>query len=220
MKTKLDFRLLEVSMELNTLEQHLELIEEEIEREQGEARSVMEANILKLESNDEAEWSILEQRYYHQVDFVLPRVLRNPFLVSLFAVYESAVTEIAKLVQRKKCAKISIDDLKGDLLKRSKKYYEHVLQFQLTTGNDSWRRLMLLSDLRNAIAHTNGRLDMVSNSTRERIMKIEGVKEELGCLVVEGAFLRETFEFVKRDLEGLVERYKEWDTANRARTVA
>ena len=220
MKITLDFRLLEVSTELSTLEEHLELIEDQIERGQGQAWSRRKAKMLDLEPDDEAEWSLLQQEYYYQVNFVHPRVLRNPFLVSLFAVYESAVTEIAKLIQQKKGLALSIDDLKGDLLKRSKKYYEHVLQFQLSLGNENWQRVMLLSDLRNAIAHTNGRLDMVSKRTRERILKSKGVREELGCLVVEGAFLKETFAFVKNDLEGLVERYKEWDTATRASSVA
>ena len=215
MEIKLDFRLLEVSMELSTLEKHLELIETQIERGQEEAWSSRESKTIELEADDEAEWGFIVQEYHYEVDFVLPRVLRNPFLVSLFAVYESTVTEVAKAMQQKKGARISIDDLKGDFLKRSKNYYKHILQFQLSLSNDSWQRLMLLSDLRNAIAHTNGRLDIVSTRTRERILKIEGAKEELGCLVVEGAFLKETFAFVKDDLEGLVGRYKEWDTATR-----
>ena len=159
MEIILDFRLLEVSMELSTLEKHLELIEAQIERGQEEAWSRREAKMMELESDDEAEWSLIVQEYDYEVDFVLPRVLRNPFLVSLFAVYESTVTEIAKAMQQKKSAGISIDDLKGDFLKHSKNYYGHVLQFQLSLSNDNWQRLMLLSDLRNAIAHTNGRLD-------------------------------------------------------------
>ena len=162
MEIILDFRLLEVSMELSTLEKHLELIEAQIERGQEEAWSRREAKMMELESDDEAEWSLIVQEYDYEVDFVLPRVLRNPFLVSLFAVYESTVTEIAKAMQQKKSAGISIDDLKGDFLKHSKNYYGHVLQFQLSLSNDNWQRLMLLSDLRNAIAHTNGRLDIVS----------------------------------------------------------
>lgn len=211
----LDFRFLEVSMELSTLEKHLELIEAQIERGQEEAWSRREAKMMELEPGDEAEWSLIMQEYDYEVGFVLPRILRNPFLVSLFAVYESTVTEIAKAIQQQKGAGISIDDLKGGFLKRSKNYYEHVLQFQLSLSNDNWQRLMLLSDLRNAIAHANGRVDRVSTRTIERILKSGGSKEELGFLVVEGTFLKETFAFVKDDLESLVERYKEWDTATR-----
>ena len=214
MKIELDFRLLEASMELSTLDQHLALIEAQIERGQKEARSTMEAKTRELEPNDEAEWTFIVQEYHYQVDFVLPRALRNPFLVSLFAVYESTVTEIAKIMQKKKGVGISIEDLKGGFLKRSKKYYEHVLQFQLFLSNDSWQRLMLLSDLRNTIAHTNGRLDIARTKTRERILKSGGAREELGFLVVEGTFLKETFAFVKDDLESLVGRYKECDSAN------
>ena len=212
---KFDFRLLEVSMELITLETHLELIEAQIERGKKKAWLSREAKMMELEPDDEAESSFIVQEYDYQVGFVLPRVLRNPFLVSLFAVYESAVTEIANAMQRKKDVGISLDDLKGDFLKRSKIYYKHVLQFQLALSNDSWQRLMLLSDLRNAIAHTNGRLDRISSRPRQKILKSGGAKGKLGCLVVEGAFLKETFAFVKNDLESLVKRYKEWDTATR-----
>ena len=212
----LDFRLLEVSMELSTLEEHLKLIEDQIELGRKKAQSVMETEIQKLESGDQAEWDIPMQEYYYYVNIVLPRVLRNPFLVSLFAVYESAVTEIANLIQSRMGIEASMDCSRGTLLECFKKHYKHTLQFQLSLDNDRWRRLVLLSDLRNAIAHANGRLDMVHASTRERILKAAGVRKELDYLVVEGAFLKETFIFVKEDLEGLVRRYKEWVAASNA----
>ena len=215
MSINLDFRLLEVSMELIALEKHLELIESQIEQQQKEAQSVMEAKIFELGLDSETEWDLPRQEFCYYVDSVLPRVLRNPFLVSLFAVYESAVTEIAKLIQAREGTKTSICDLNGRVLKRYKKYYENVLQFQLSLGNDSWQRLILLSDLRNVIAHTNGRLDLVDKRARKEILMTAGVKDELGYLVVEGDFLKETFALVKEDLEGLIRRYKEWDTTTR-----
>ena len=46
-----------------------------------------------------------------------------------------------------------------------------------------------------------------------------GVSEYLGCIVVDANFLRESFMLVKEELEGLVERYKQWDTGNRASSV-
>ena len=67
MKIKLDFRLLEVSMELSTLEKHLEVIEAQIERGQEEAWLGREAKTLELEPDDEAEWSLILQEYYYQV---------------------------------------------------------------------------------------------------------------------------------------------------------
>ena len=215
MKIEFDFRLLDVSLELSTLEKNLELIEGQIESSRQAAKHTLEAKRGELPPDDEAEWDLLRQEYDYEVDFVLPRVLHNPFLVSLFAVYESAVKEIAKLIQKKQGARISLEDLKGDLLNRAKKYYDQVLQFDLSKSNDHWQRLMLLSDLRNAIAHTNGRLDLIKAGTKQKILKSDGVREYFDRVLVEPTFLRETFTMVKDDLESLVARYKAWDTANR-----
>ncbi len=215
MSILVDFRLLEVSMELDTLEKYLELIEEEIKRGQEAAKEELEAKTREL-SLDEVEWDILRQDYRHQVEFVRPRILRGPFLVTLFAVYETSVTEVASRIQKKRSGQISLDDIKGDLLNRAQKYYKHVLQFELSSNNKRWERLTVLADLRNAIAHTNGRLDMIEEKKREKILKINGVEDKLGFVIVSGAFLRETFTLVKDDLEDLVARYKEWDTADKA----
>ena len=217
-KIVLDLRLLEVSMELSTLGKQLELIENQIKQSQEGAKIYLEENLQKLSSNDEAEWEaewdLLRQEYDYQVDFVLPRVLRNPFLVSIFAVYESAITEIAKLIQEKQGGKIALDDLKGDLLERSRKYYSHVLQFELSKSNVSWERLKLLSKIRNTIAHRNGRIDMIPEGTRKKILQSRGVRNTHGFVVVDDAFLRETFNLVKDELEDLVARYKEWDATD------
>ena len=221
-----DFRLGGVSEELYTLEKHLELIEEEIKRGEEAAKAELDVKVRPLYLNDR-ELSLDEQdeehyyrgEYYYQIDFVLPRVLRGPFLVALFAVYETAVTEVASHIQKKRGGQILLNDSKGDLLNRAKKYYKNVLEFELSSNNKSWERLTVLSELRNAIAHTNGRLDMIGEKKRkkmEKILNIDGVKDELGFVIISEAFLRETFTLVKYDLEDLVARYKEWDTAAKA----
>ena len=97
------------------------------------------------------------------------------------------------------------------------KYYRYVLQFELSTDNESWKRLKLLYDLRNAMAHANGRLDMVKGDKRKkRILSERGVEDRYGFIVVSGDFLRETFEVVKGEVSGLTGRYGKWDKDNRA----
>ena len=206
-------------MELSTLETHIELIEEQITRGEEAAERQFRDKWRELNCDDEAEWDLLRQERDYQVDFVLPRVLRVPFLVTLFTVYEAAVTEVASLVQKKTGIQISIDDLKGGLLDRAKKYYGSVLQIQLSQDDRHWQRISLLFDLRNSIAHTNGRLDLVKSQRKWKILLNPGVSEYLGCIVVDADFLRESFMLVKEELEGLVERYKQWDTGNRASSV-
>lgn len=212
----IDFTLLDVEMELSILEDQVELIEEQIQRGRKTAKRELVARVGELSFDDEAEWARLHQEHDFQVDFIIPRILRCPPLVTLFAVYESAVKEIAGLVQKRQGRRISIDDLKGDLLTRAKKYYKHVLHFKLSRSDQHWQQITVLSDLRNVIAHTNGRLDVLSEERRAKILKIDGVEDKMGYLVVNGAFLRDTFALVREDLEDLVARYKELDKSDEA----
>ena len=214
----LDFRLLGVSMELVVLERHLDIIEKQIEQGRktaGDQVRIKSEGLDPDNPDDAAEHSLLIQERNFEVDFVHPRVLRGPFLVTLLAVYESAVTEIARRIQKSRDTRVSLDDIRAsDFLSQSKKYYEGVLQFELSTSNKRWQRIILLSKLRNVIAHANGRLETIGVKKAEELLKWPSVSEELDCIVVSDVFLRETFGAVKDDLEDLVERYKEWDSAN------
>ena len=212
MTITIDFRLTGVAVELIMLQEYLNLVEESIKRSQQEAADKRDAIVKKFPDD----WDLASHDYCYQVEVMLPRILRGPFLVALFAVYESSVTEIASLIQKKQKQPIALDDIKGDLLDRAQKYYKHVLHFELSKSNRHWQRLVLLSDLRNAIAHTNGRIDMIRSGTKKKILKNQGVEEKFGYVIVTEAFLRETFELVNEDLEDLVARYKKWDTENPA----
>ena len=214
--SQLDFRLLEVSGELYALEDHLRLIEGEMERIQKDERARVDEYI-KTEGlcPDDPEWHVALQEYDHRIDFLLPRFFRGPFLVALYAVYESAVTEIAKLIQEKKSQNITINDLKGDFLERAKKYYKHILKFDLYSEEKVWHRVKMLSELRNAFAHANGRLEILNKKSRDIIQKWEqqklGISNYYGYIICEASTVKNIFGTVRTSLEDLVTRYKRWD---------
>ncbi len=219
-KIVVDFRLLEVGIELTTLKEHLKRIEDQIEQRKKEI--ALELEEVRRLYDDYAEWDLARQELNIEIEieFSLPHILRGPFLVTLFSVYESAVTEIAGLIQKKQGQQIGIDDLKGDLLNRAKRYYKHILEFALSINNEHWKRLMILLDLRNIVAHENGRLEMVSREQRRKILRYEGANESYDYLVVSRDFLSETLALVTDELEDLVARYREWDTAFRQRDLS
>ena len=111
----------------------------------------------------------------------LPRVYRSPFIVVLFAVYETAVTEIADLIQS---GQGQTRDLKRgggnvDFLTKAKAYYRDVLGMELSRNEDHWKRLEVLREVRNVIAHTNGRFEMASNKQKE-VLRKEGLAHGYG----------------------------------------
>jgi len=212
-----DFRLLEVSLEMSALEDHLELIENQIAT-LGRLERIALDDFIKSQhpSPDGFERAEAYYGYYHKVDALLPRLFRGPFIVSLYAAYETAVTEIARLIQETLAHPLSLNDIRaGTFLERASKYYRHVLNFELCRDNIGWQYITMLSAFRNAIAHTNGRWDMLNDSTKHRIEQWKkeraGVEIVEGYIVVDSAFLKKTFGHVRDALTDLIDRYKQWD---------
>lgn len=217
MTINIDFRLVDVTMELLVLEDHINLIETQL----AELEKEKQEEYLKKKkfAEDPFEWDEANSEYYKMVEFILPRFFWGSFILSLYAVYETAVTEIACLMQATKAESKSIDDSRGDFLKRAKEYYKNIIQFDLCNSNNTWQRIKMLADIRNAIAHANGRLDMLKTGTRHKIESLAekdiGVSIWGNYFLVTAEFSKETFKLIRLSLEDLVERYKAWDSKNR-----
>jgi len=179
MKINVDFRLLDVSLELHALEDHYELIEKQISH-LSHSEKVSLGEYLKKENltPEGPEWDLAIQECDHKVEFLLPRFFWGPFIVSLYAVIETSVIEIARLIQQSQKQGIAINDLRGDFLERAKKYYKNVIKFELCSDTTIWQRIKILAEVRHVIAHANGRLDMLNENTRKRIEALE--KQNLG----------------------------------------
>jgi hypothetical protein len=215
-----DFRLLEVSGELYALEDHLRLIEDQMQQTKKTEELRVEQYIRKEGlSPDDFEWQELRDEYNYRMDCLLPRLFRGSFLLALYAVYESAVTEIAGLIQKGESQEISINDFKGDFLGKAKKYYGDILGFQLYEEENEWCRVTMLSKLRNAFAHANGRLEMLKDRSKRTIKTWErqnlGISTYNGFVVCDSGIVADIFDVVRKSLENLISRYRTWDDARR-----
>ncbi len=216
---ELDFRLLEIDCELDALEDYLQIIEAHMESLAKAERTRFEVRIQEKHlSPDDPERQEAVSECEHQIEVFLPRFFRGPFLVTLYAVYESAITEIARLIKGKQSQGISLDDFRGDFLKRAKKYYDHVLKFQLYTVNRAWQSIQMLSTIRHAIAHENGRMEMLNSDAKKKIRNWErqklGIAVYGGYLVFEARFVADIFQTVRASLKDIIKRYKERDDNN------
>lgn len=225
----LDFRLSDAEAELEMLAEHLQLIENHIERIQKEERREFDRKVeeigktykcanltAELIEERRVEEEIASKEYELRINDP-PLFLRGPFLVSLYAVYESVVTEIACLIRDKQSQQIKIDDLRGNFLERAKKYYKHILHFDLYSNEKAWQQIKRLSDLRNAFAHANGRVDRLNRKSKEKIEKWNGQKKIgisitiFGHVICEADIVADIFGVVRDSLKDLIKRYKHWD---------
>ena len=216
------FLLHEVPLELSILSEQLEAIAESVALGDKKAREELDKKMSELAANHQAspeDELFAWWEYNNQTSFVIPLIYRNPFLVSMYAVYEAVVTDVSRLMRKEQKQAISIDDLKGGFLARSHKYYRHIINFELTNNDTAWEQLKNLSRLRNIVAHCNNRLELAGSKDRKLVERLSkqgvGVKDDAGYLIVTQEFLEETFAVVKSELENLAARYIQWDTANR-----
>ncbi len=217
MKISVDFRLIDVSLELHALEDHFDLIVKQLEQlNKAEKAALLEYCSQENLTPEDAEWDLARQECDQKIEFLLPRFFWGSFIVSLYAVYETGVTEIAKLIQNKQKQEIGINDLRNDFLERAKKYFKSILGFELCKDETTWQRIKMLSILRHSIAHANGRIEMLNEGTKRKIKAWEkqgiGIDSYYNYLIVDSSFARETLEKVSVSLRDLVERYKEWDS--------
>ena len=115
MKIDVDFRLIDVSIELYALEDHLKLIEKQLTQfTKAEEAALDEYRKSENLNPEDPGWDIARQERDQKIEFLLPRFFWGSFIVSLYAVYETGVTEIANLIQKSKNVDIGISDLRYD----------------------------------------------------------------------------------------------------------
>lgn len=217
----IDFRLLDVELELSDLNYYVDFLEKQIRERQADYRSELQ-KIIKEErlTPDDSDWQIVDV-YEHMADFWIPWVFRAPFIISLYAVYESSVTKIANLIQKQRGIKIPINEERKTFnLDRAKECFDDILNFSLYSDKTAWERIRTLSTLRHAFAHANGRIEMLTDNIKDKISIFErqkiGISSENGFIVLEEGFLRDTLSMVSHSLNDLVERYKQWDNHQKA----
>lgn len=214
MKIRIDFRFWQIEYELSALQEYIRTLESQLpilekqEREQLEKR-VREQNL------DEGDRAVQYQQYDNLIEWVLPRFFRGQILITLWAIYESAVIEIADYIREKQGVQLTISDIRADAPNRAKKYFEHILKFPLIVDDQSFETIQMLYGLRNALAHANGRVNAVNENEWNRIKKwhlanagivIDGMLSDEPYLMFTSAFIQEAFSAVRDSLHDLMER--------------
>jgi hypothetical protein len=203
----IDLRFVDVTYELWALREYREVLERQLIAIRSDLEAQLKAR-LKGE-DDEEEQSLAHQEHDELAEHILPRMFRCPLLVSLFAVYESGVTDVAEYVRGQRGATLRLDDMRrADFLDRAKLYFEHVLHFPLVRSEGEWHRLRMLATLRNMQAHANGRSRASPPSVVKKLYGWEqlGVELHFGRLEISETFLRSMLETVDGTLSDLVAR--------------
>lgn len=203
----------EIDAELFVVLQHVAAIEHQLPQITATERQRLEETELDG-VDDEYEYQAVSTWIDEFVEETVPRLYRSPLLVELWAVFESGVIEIAKYLQKEQGHSLSINDLRANNdFDRARKYYQDVLHLPLITKDGIKECLYTLVLVRHAVAHCNGRIEVINEA---RLKKIQDWEKSKGGLSTDGKYLNFTGKFiesmanaVKTALEDLMARVKQ-----------
>lgn len=207
-----DFRFVELFHELYALEDYIDSVESQlpdlIKKEEEKAYNMLNE---KGYGNDPIERNQVEQQLYELIEEVLPRYFWGPLLVTLWAIFELGLVEIAREVKDQQNQTIKLNDLRGNVLERSDKYFNHILRLNLNTEDESWAHLQMFCVLRNALTHANGRIDnLKGEKERDKINKWSkdniGISQTNGVLVFTPEFVKKTYSIVFEVIKNLTDQ--------------
>lgn len=211
--------LLEAAGEVYAIEDYYTALEGQIEHLQKTQKLRLDDHLKtqKLKPDD-PEWHEAIQEYYHWVDFLLPRFFRGPFIVSLYALYESIVLEVVTAIQTLNPQLKRFKSFKKkeplSFLEKSRQYYKEILRLDLCPDPSTWERLVILSKFRNAVAHANGRIGSLRPPDfKADVIKmakdIPDVDTRSGYIAFGREFVAHTTKLVLSELLRFIEEHRE-----------
>ncbi|MGH7216845.1 MAG: hypothetical protein ACREIG_06380 [Nitrospiraceae bacterium] len=221
-KLKIDLRLFEIDGEFTALGEYLEVLEHQLKFLKDQRTVQVQAD-LKVSGRD-SDWTevdIARQDLRYETEHVYPWAFRGSFVILLWALYETCVTEVAEFLQHRGRFELGLKDLRGDnFITRARKYFEHILRFPLHSDPTIWDRLDRLYLVRNAFAHAGGRLSMMNEKARRGVQNLirdgHDLTEDIGDVLVGAHFARESYDLVSALARDLAKRAREWDDHRKA----
>ena len=216
MEITIDLRYSVLEYELWALRHMLGLIEPEIERlaTESEARTLAD---LKASDwyDDPAERDMAFQDIREIRDYVLPRFMRGPFLISLWACFEAGVRAVATRVHDEQLAPIALQELRSDsFVKQARRYFSAILLLPLDEDEARYSRLVDLYRVRNALAHANGLRELMGEDDWSAVcdaLRRQNVvlnEDGRGVIVLSHAYVERAFIDVDASIRSLISRAK------------
>lgn len=212
--THVDFRFVDLEHELWSLGKFRELFEEQLSFLKDQERVRLRARFSGAGSEmDNAERQFASEQIDLLVEEVLPRFFRGPYLIALWALFESGMIELADYLAQRKQLPLKLRDIRGrDPIEQWNNYFTHVASFPLGVAAPTWAKLDELRQVRHVLAHANGRLDQTTENARGKVegwcAENRGLHAHFNLLIVSADYTHSAQVLVADTLSGLIGRVR------------
>ena len=156
------------------LESYLKVLDDQIEHARAQYRLRAERELEASKKDlEHFEYGARLQEIDEAADAQIPRFFRIGAVVSIWGLFESFLTDFAIYVGKREKVGLSYKDIRSDNFRTQvEKYFEKVVRIPVPWTLEEREQLGQLQELRNVLAHRNGRLMDLPPEGEEKIKKL------------------------------------------------
>ncbi len=162
--------------EFDALEEHRIFAESSIKGSIKSLEARIEKESKQLDPDEHDDYFDYMHDEYLSTKEIVPRIQWNSQFLIVYSTFEHMLHELCRIVKRRSGFDLSFKDLGGLGIERSKNYLSKVAGVKSPFQNPDWQRAKLLAEIRNAIAHSNGEIEI--NSTNKKLLGTRLEKEQ------------------------------------------
>lgn len=184
------------------LDSYLKVLEDQIEHARAQYRLRAERELEKQKEDlEHYEYGARLSEIHEAADAQIPRFFRIGAVVSIWGIFESFLTDFALYVGNRETIGLSFKDIRAESFRgQIEKYFEKVARIPIPWTPEERERLGQLQELRNFLAHRNGRLmDLPPESekkVKDLVKRIKGVTVEGSTVVVTPEYIASASDLV------------------------
>jgi hypothetical protein len=135
--------------------------------------AVVEQQAQGLSKEEQTELYDSHTDTWHALKINFPARLYNSFLLTLCAWAEAELTSLCRFTERGAPDGIQLKDISGNGLRRCQTFLKKVSRVDFPDTSADWHRMLVLYEIRNSIAHTEGESTTLSKDAKA-LLKAHG----------------------------------------------
>lgn len=198
----MDFRYpgIEIKVELIVLQAYLSQIENGVK---SVCDSYISAEMKKYSDSDYHEY----QHVYQIAEDEMPRIIRIPFIVTIYAIFENSVARLLDYAKMKEEKELSLKDINGKSpISTQNKYMKHILDYEYQFSDKIMRDIGQINTVRNYIAHCNGNIGSLSE---DKIKKLKSISSKVVGLSIESDAIDISYQYLESSMNTIESSLRE-----------
>jgi hypothetical protein len=206
-------------LRLDELKRYLDITEQYLQKAKEDFKAWADEEVKKLPLQQREEFYDFYSDDYWRHEERFPRILRNSFLVSALSLLEYEIHVICTRLKKERPITISLSDLKGDTLEKTKLFFQ-TAGLNLKYDGQIWQEINKYYLVRNCIVHNSGLIKGFKDErklrayiTQKGTISHDTIEEEIALT---GQFCEEVIDTMQGFTEELYKTLTEKKPSNKA----